>query len=274
MTLGENITRLRTEKGMSQGALAEALEVSRQSVSKWETDASVPELEKLIRLAKLFGVTLDELVTGEKAPGDPVQTPSTPEVVFVERKRETRKTVGAALLCTAFAVVLLFTLASGDPWAGGLFALPPLVCGLTCFLARRNALLWCLWVMGFLMDAYLRLATGVNWRLTLLTPHFTREMNYLRLAIAWVQLLYMLMLPLLMVGMLGGKPLEHREKARVRLLVGWVALGVLWLAVQAWALQSKRMYAVVLCLADWPMLLAAGALAVWTARYFRGKKGA
>ena len=98
MTSGENITRLRTEKGMSQGALAEALEVSRQSVSKWETDASVPELEKLIRLAKLFGVTLDELVTGEKAPGDPVQTSSTPEVVFVERKRETRKTVGAALL--------------------------------------------------------------------------------------------------------------------------------------------------------------------------------
>ena len=40
MTLGENICRLRTEKGMSQGDLADLLEVSRQSVSKWETGGS------------------------------------------------------------------------------------------------------------------------------------------------------------------------------------------------------------------------------------------
>ena len=45
--------------------LADALEVSRQSVSKWETDASIPELDKLLRLAELFGVTLDELVKGD-----------------------------------------------------------------------------------------------------------------------------------------------------------------------------------------------------------------
>ena len=41
MTLGENICRLRTEKGMSQGDLADLLEVSRQSVSKWETGVSL-----------------------------------------------------------------------------------------------------------------------------------------------------------------------------------------------------------------------------------------
>ena len=65
MTLGQNIARLRTQKNLSQGDLADALEVSRQSVSKWETDASIPELDKLLRLAELFGVTLDELVKGE-----------------------------------------------------------------------------------------------------------------------------------------------------------------------------------------------------------------
>ena len=52
MTLGERISALRTEKHMSQNELAEALNVSRQSISKWETDASVPELEKLIKLSK------------------------------------------------------------------------------------------------------------------------------------------------------------------------------------------------------------------------------
>lgn len=46
------------EKRLSQGDLAEVLEVSRQSVSKWETDSSVPDLDKLIKLSQLFGVTL------------------------------------------------------------------------------------------------------------------------------------------------------------------------------------------------------------------------
>ena len=64
MSLGQNIYRLRNEKGMSQSELAEALNVSRQSISKWETDGSVPELDKLLSLSSLFGVSLDELVKG------------------------------------------------------------------------------------------------------------------------------------------------------------------------------------------------------------------
>ncbi len=55
-------------KNWSQGDLADALDISRQSVSKWETDASIPELDKLLKLSELFGVTLDELVRGEDAP--------------------------------------------------------------------------------------------------------------------------------------------------------------------------------------------------------------
>lgn len=66
MSLGTTISRLRAEQHLSQGDLADALGVSRQSVSKWETDASVPDLDKLVRLSQMFGVTLDELVTGER----------------------------------------------------------------------------------------------------------------------------------------------------------------------------------------------------------------
>ena len=68
MTLGENIVRLRTQKNWSQGDLADALDISRQSVSKWETDASIPELDKLLKLSELFGVTLDELVRKQPRP--------------------------------------------------------------------------------------------------------------------------------------------------------------------------------------------------------------
>lgn len=64
MKLGENIYRLRTAKKLSQGDLAEQLEVSRQSVSKWENGVSVPDLDKLIRMSELFAVSLDTLVNG------------------------------------------------------------------------------------------------------------------------------------------------------------------------------------------------------------------
>ena len=59
MSLGTNISRLRAEHHLSQGDLAESLGVSRQSVSKWETDSSVPDLDKLVKLSQLFGVSLD-----------------------------------------------------------------------------------------------------------------------------------------------------------------------------------------------------------------------
>ena len=61
MTLAEKILSLRTARGMSQDDLAEKLEISRQSVSKWETAQSTPDLDKIIRLADLFGCTIDEL---------------------------------------------------------------------------------------------------------------------------------------------------------------------------------------------------------------------
>ena len=63
--LGSNICRYRTASNLSRSRLAQALDVSRQSVSKWENDFAVPELEKLIRMADLFQVTLDELVRTE-----------------------------------------------------------------------------------------------------------------------------------------------------------------------------------------------------------------
>ena len=64
MSLGENIYQHRIARNFSQSDLAEALEVSRQSVSKWENDSAVPDLDRLIKMSRLFEITLDELVFG------------------------------------------------------------------------------------------------------------------------------------------------------------------------------------------------------------------
>ena len=62
MTFGEKLQNLRQKEGMSQDALAERLGVSRQAVSRWERDETMPETEKVVALADLFGVTTDCLL--------------------------------------------------------------------------------------------------------------------------------------------------------------------------------------------------------------------
>ncbi len=67
MTIGERIADLRKKNGFSQEMLGEKLGVSRQAVSKWESDAALPEIDKLVELAKLFDVTVGFLLGVEGA---------------------------------------------------------------------------------------------------------------------------------------------------------------------------------------------------------------
>ncbi|MCI9177144.1 MAG: helix-turn-helix transcriptional regulator [Clostridia bacterium] len=66
MTLGERLLKYRTEAKMSQDILAEKLGVTRQTISKWETDQSTPEFNKILPLCQIYGITTDELIKGEK----------------------------------------------------------------------------------------------------------------------------------------------------------------------------------------------------------------
>ena len=63
--IGERLTELRIKQNMTQEEFAEYMCVTRQSVSKWETDKAYPDVEKLIKIAELYNVSLDYLVTGK-----------------------------------------------------------------------------------------------------------------------------------------------------------------------------------------------------------------
>ena len=65
MTFGEKIQKLRKEAGMSQEKLSYQLGVSRQAISKWERDNGYPEIEKIVRMSKIFHVSLDYLLNEE-----------------------------------------------------------------------------------------------------------------------------------------------------------------------------------------------------------------
>ena len=71
MILAEKIIKLRKQNGWSQEDLAMKLNVSRQSVSKWESMASIPDLDKIVKLSQIFGVSTDYLLKDdlEEEPG-------------------------------------------------------------------------------------------------------------------------------------------------------------------------------------------------------------
>ena len=66
-TIGKRISSLRKAMGMKQEELAERLDVSGQAVSKWENDQTCPDISALPKLARLFGITVDELLEGKEA---------------------------------------------------------------------------------------------------------------------------------------------------------------------------------------------------------------
>lgn len=235
MSLGTNISRLRAEQHLSQGDLAEALDVSRQSVSKWETDASVPDLDKLVKLSQVFGVTLDELVTGASPadPAGPAAASAAPAVPPPASGSLTgRKIAGCILLCMAFVTVLVCTVAGGL-LTGLILCTPFLLCGIICFLAKKRPGLWCAWAVYLTVELYLRWATGINWKLTLYTLSFTPEQNYTRLLIAWIQLFAMLVMFAMTIRSFRYVRVTPNRRNIVRLSAGWAAL-ILLNALKNW----------------------------------------
>lgn len=152
MTLAEKIMTLRGERKLSQGDLAEKLDVSRQSVSKWETGQAVPELDKIVKLADLFGVTVDELVRDGEAPRPEAPPAAEPEtkIVYVQRRYTTVQTLGIILIAGGLVMILSAVFVGGDPLAfiGGFLA----IVGLPLLLVKKHPLLssaWIVWAIAY-----------------------------------------------------------------------------------------------------------------------------
>lgn len=89
MTFGEKLYKLRKAHGLSQEALAEKLNTSRQAVSKWENNNGYPETEKIILISKIFQITLDDLLIDDKEPGSKEEKKSSDETKGFYVSRET-----------------------------------------------------------------------------------------------------------------------------------------------------------------------------------------
>ena len=115
MTMNEKLVQLRKDKGVTQIELAEALNVSRQAVSKWESGGALPSTEKLICLSKLYGVSIDYLINDESESPVPTETKEEPvcekEEPVCEREETAREKKHIkwmiCLVCVLIAIIVI-----------------------------------------------------------------------------------------------------------------------------------------------------------------------
>ena len=111
MTIGNRLYNLRKERNISQEDLANALDVSRQTVSKWETGESMPDFNKIQPICDYFGITTDELITGSQN--------------IVEQKKEDKKNkfarnlaISVGLYIFSIVAIILFSAWINQPIIG------------------------------------------------------------------------------------------------------------------------------------------------------------
>ena len=184
--LSNNIYEYRSRMGLSQGDLADRMDISRQSISKWENGSAVPELDKLVKLSELFEITLDELVHGdgpkqeEAAPADKSQSePASASSIIAPNaapdhnaRSTTQLVIGALLIVIGAVSTYLFTSI-------------PLFAGIGCIASKKIPVLASIWGLFLGFDLWFRSANGNHWRTIRMTSIWSPERNLTILWIAW-----------------------------------------------------------------------------------------
>ena len=111
MTISERLLKLRKERNLSQEELANVLDVSRQTISKWETGESTPDFNKIIPLCEFYGITSDELLSGSKD--------------IIKAKEENKKNnfarniaIAVSLYILSLVAIILFSTSFNEPIIG------------------------------------------------------------------------------------------------------------------------------------------------------------
>lgn len=286
MTIGEKIYKLRTERNLSQGELSELLDVSRQSVSKWENGAATPDLDKIIKLSEVFGITIDELVKGNN-----VSLPSEEKTSEIIIKKESsfppRKIIGTVLLSLSLIITFVCFVIGGleGILSGILFSVPLILCGIVCFIFKRNVGLWCAWAVFLAVDMFLRMATGTsssvifNFQALL---YYIRGGEFIRLLLSFAQFAAIVSLVSITVLRFLKTPLEKKKLpvifwavyAAMKITYAIFAASPLYKEVMHYLLSYAEiwMFSFFSSVYVWVYTVFFVAAAVFTARYLYTRK--
>lgn len=217
MNLGERIYLFRSRNGFSQGELADSLNVSRQAVSKWENNSAVPDLERIVKMSEIFGISIDELIKGEspaKKRMEEIQSEA-PQTVR-NPPMPTRKIAGLMLFGMAFITSLVLFAIGG--FQGILFGIPFLIFGLISFFCEKYTMLKCVWALYLMLTLFLRMAMGIS----------VFDIRYIfspdvfithRTIIAWCMAGFIVFLIFFTVKQLKEVPVKNLSSAKKKLII-------------------------------------------------------
>ncbi len=201
------ILELRTKRNLSQNELADLLDVSRQSVSKWETDASTPDLERLIKLCDIFHITLDELA-GRNTPKDtPSNMPSNPKNHLPSHQA----VIGYILLAVSLLsgiLLLIFSEHEEDFLIPLLFVFPILICSLICLFVKQKAGYWCVWAV---MSPLVLISSGVVF-------------FGIRIAVNFIMVVFFVIMAITARKLFASITIETNKRESRSVLLGWIVL--------------------------------------------------
>ena len=142
--IGKFIAQLRRENGMTQEALGEKLGVTNKTISRWETGAYMPDIEMLQLLGQNFGVSINEILAGQRLSDEEFRQKAEENVIAVskasafsleEKKayykkkwRKDNRTWLIAMSVVVIAVTIVLPLAVGKPWFIGTCPIAALIC--------------------------------------------------------------------------------------------------------------------------------------------------
>lgn len=141
MGLGEKLYDLRREKHLSQEEVAEKLNVTRQTVSKWETNQSTPDFDKIAPLCALYGISADELLTGTKKQMEEKTDADGGIRLGNQRKKAMAIGIGILIYFVAIAWIMVsIPVMRMDPvLASAIFLL---ICGVATFIIVYSAIVY------------------------------------------------------------------------------------------------------------------------------------
>lgn len=247
MSIGSKILELRTAKRLSQGELSDLLDVSRQSVSKWETDSAVPDLDKLMKLCDVFGVTLDELtertVTGHTE-NSAVEVHSDVSL--------TQRVMGYILFALSLLGGLLLLFRGTNP--GDFIIMVPIslslfICSMICLFLKKRALYWCIWAA---------LAP-----LTILTPHVA---SFTTLYALWgTQLCCVVGMAVVAALFFRKTYVSVSRKGSLTLIAAWIAVILLY----AWDYSILSCSWLISFIANFALFVLVAGLETYTVCYLQ-----
>lgn len=241
MNFGEKIYSLRTKAGLSQGELADRLDVSRQAVSKWENNSAVPELDKLLKMSELFSVSLDELVKGDIPirrdeifeNKENIEESISVEMDLPEVQINTRLPVRKIFAFIFFGLTLLIAVLSFcfENIDVITLCIPTAGIGLICWFCKNYTGLNCLWFSYLLFQFYsVFYIGGLNFSVYAIRL-LVVDIRYLFTGLA--ALAAVIFMVAFTAFKVKNKPIKKPQKAKTGLIVRWVLAGLYYIISMA-----------------------------------------